>query len=217
MKFIASIAAATAAFALAGAAQAADRLCSGEAKNDETLASVEVTFRVDDKGVVKSREATWAIGSATGGLGMLTGEPTVTVEYANPTEQGLGAASGLHAFSMVMTNDAKVFAGAQMVFELPDGRSWRADPITATGTDNRGNVTFVMVLGDIEPAKAADLFADLEMVGQARVSFRRGDQALKTVTVDFRGRPERDEMFRKAWAAAMKAAEKPRKCEKAKD
>lgn len=204
--------------ATAGSAQAADRICKGEAKVSETLASVDVEFRVDDYGKIVSREANWSPGSATGGLGMITGEPTVTISYDNVTEQGLGAATGIDAFSMAMTNDGRLFAGSAMVFELPDGRSWRdPEPTVATGTGPNGQVTFVMAMGDLEPSQAPDLFADLEQVGQARVSFRRGDQSLKTVTIDLRGRQQRDELFRTAWASAVKAAEKPRKCEKARD
>lgn len=199
----------------AGAAQAAERVCEGTAEAEESGASVGVRFRVDDRsGEIKSREATWELGSASGGLGAILGEPSVSVDYEAPTEQGLGAAARIGVSSFLMTGDGRYFAGAVMVFELPDGRNWRhAEPIAAVGSGD-GSVTMAMAIGELTPQTAPDLFADLEMIGQARASFRRGDHVLKGGTVDFRGRAERDQLFQRAWASAVTAAAKPRACKK---
>lgn len=202
-----------AALLFAGAAQAKDRVCRGDAET-EGGQSVAVDFTMAPDGSVKSRRATWSVHAGTIEVSMvLIGMPGLDVEYDAPTEQGLGPASQLTVLILLFTSNDSLARGATVSLELPDGRRWAAPKPKVKGGD-MGGLAMVSAASVFVAADYPELFADLELLGRARLALRQGQSTVIAGILDFSPRAERDALYRTAWAKAVEASANPQRCKR---
>lgn len=206
----------------AGAAHAADRNCVGEAEGANG-AAVAVTFRVDGKGQVVAREAEWSPPATDGSdeaSRVLAGGPNLSLYYDAPTDAGIGPASRAYAWTLSMTLPQGSLRGSSMTLSEADGRVWSDEIVTAEmmnpGADAPPNFGMSFLADpDPEGPHNTDLVPLLDGLGKVKVAvMSSAGRTLAQTDYDLSAKAERDALYPTAWAAALKAAEKPRKCEK---
>jgi hypothetical protein len=216
---------ALAALFITAPALAANRSCTGDASTTAG-ATVNVEFTVDASGAITDRSANWRPGGMASGIAaLLGGAPVLAINYAHPSEAGLGPVTSVSGFSMSMDKgDALSDAILAIILDGDGTHEWSVKPTLAVTTFNDkkdGPMTMTTAMGTLAEAASdkgpvnPDLLAAIDNAKSARMGFRKGDQVIGGVAdANLSDHAGRDAAFHKAWAATMKAAQKPNRCDK---
>ncbi len=214
---------AAAAWSLASATAAADRTCTGTAEG-AAQSLVNVRYVIDAAGAVKTRNVLWAP-PHKGERGF----PKPTIAY-DIDASGSWRPTHVHITAYVQTDPLPKSTAADVVLTLDGERSWRKRWESYTGQRQRGFkvegktptvlfeiIPFAFPPTDRSPAINPDLLVELGAARQATVTIDgNASDEFPTTTFDLAATADRDELFRKALAAADEALKSPETCPESK-
>jgi hypothetical protein len=185
--------------------------CEGVAKGANG-ADVTLNWYVHADGTVVARSASWTPPSfiVTAALGGVATD--LSILYVGPTMDGIGPPGSV----LVDVAGTRRLDGASVTFELDDQHRWTA-ALTRWPPPTNFHVqipNWQFLTGELAGANP-DLLAAIETAGEGLATFTdKTGRTLSQVRYDLGARAERDRLYRTAWAAAERAAQHPKRCQK---